>query len=109
MIRLEFKITPVRKRKLTILSKRVGCPLNWKRASGIAWNGQNVACLATDVSSILHDIAHYAMATKEARKAPAFGLGQGPDSMVNGEYKILYHYRVCQKIEEKASALGIYW
>lgn len=105
-----FEMNPVLKRKITILAKRVKCPLNWNRTPGYAWDGKDVGCAIMDSSTIIHDIAHYALATKESRKAIDFGLGFSPDTDVEkAEEKLIYNYHICGQIEAKASALGIYW
>lgn len=109
-VRMEFIVNPTIKRKITILAKRVKCPLNWNRTPGYAWDGKDVGCAVMDASTILHDIAHYALATKESRKAVDFGLGFSPDTDVrDAQEKLIYNYHICGQIEAKASALGIYW
>jgi hypothetical protein len=111
MSRKGFKVTPSIRKKINALAKRVGCPLNWRRACGIQWNGIDVACKNQDASNIIHDIAHYTMATKQARKSPDFGLGFGPDSIydLTVESKSIYRRSKCDAIERRASALGIHW
>lgn len=112
-IRKGFEINLSFKRKANKLAKLVGCSLNWKRVPGYAWDGKSVGCAQMDASNVVHEIAHYAVATKAARKTPDYGLGLGPDSKeghtVNGKYATLYGYKFCGEIEAKASALGIYW
>jgi hypothetical protein len=108
-----FEITLIRRRRIDDLAKKVGCPLNWNRAPGVQWNGKSVACKDQDASNIVHDIAHYAVATKKARKSLDYGLGAGPDTK-HGSYTYdamdpIYTYDECRAIERKASALGIYW
>ena len=106
-----FKVTPTIRKKINSLAKRVGCPLNWKRSCGIQWNGKDVACKGQDASNIIHDIAHYAVATTRARRYKDFGLGAGPDSSLKSGENIeeIYRFSKCSDIERKASALGIYW
>jgi hypothetical protein len=113
-----FKVTPKLKRKINTLAKRVGVALNWKRAPGLQWNGNDIACKGQDASNIIHDIAHYAVATPRARECWDFGLGPGPDTLIttwqlqNLERSIFpreHHGRICNEIESQASALGIHW
>jgi len=103
----DFKVTPELKRKINRLAKIVGVKLNWYRGCGIQWNGTTIACKGQDASNIIHDIAHFAVATKKERVALDFGLGPGPD--IYTEIKSLYGLPKCLKVEHKASALGIYW
>lgn len=97
------------KRKINALAQRVGVKLNWNRAPGLQWNTKDVACEGQTASDIIHDIAHYAIASRQERKTADFGLGPGPDSMYDKSPKTLYGNRKCNNIEGKASALGIYW
>jgi elongation factor P hydroxylase len=109
-VRKGFDIDPPLKRKINMLAKRVGCPLNWNRKPGYAWDGKDVGCAIMDASNLIHDIAHYALATKESRKSIDFGLGFSPDTDVTDAVeKLIYNYKICGQIEAKASALGIYW
>lgn len=112
MNRRQFKVTPSLRKKINTLAKKIGCPLNWRRKPGIQWDTKDVACKGQDASNIIHDIAHYAIATKKARKCLDYGLGAGPESSSDDKIIIieeLYNDIVCGKIEEKASALGIFW
>lgn len=113
-MRKAFKVTPSIRKKINTLAKCAGCPLNWRRAPGIQWNTKDVACKKQDASNIIHDIAHYVMATKKDRKTLDFGLGVGPDSEVDHFFETNifitnYSYSKSNKIEADASALGIYW
>lgn len=92
--------------------------MNWRRAPGIAWNTKDIACKGQNASNIIHDIAHYAVASLKERKHYDFGLGASPDtdySFVDvdddvwAKLRPLYNYQKCNKIETVASALGIYW
>lgn len=113
MARRGFEINLSSKRKINKLARLVGCPLNWKRKPGVSWNGKDVACIGLDASDIIHEIAHYAVATKAARKEYDYGLGYGPSTEANNEtyslIKEIYSPKKTQSIEERASALGIYW
>lgn len=115
-MRKGFEVTRSLRKKISDLAKRVRCPLNWRRAPGIQWDTKDVACKEQDASNIIHDIAHYAIATKKDRRTLDFGLGKGPDSISfskeigdNVKYEHNYVYADRSKIEAEASALGIYW
>jgi hypothetical protein len=108
-MRAGFKVTPSLHTKINKLAKAVGCPLNWRRKPGIQWNGKDSACKGEDASNIIHDIAHYALATDQERACPDFGLGPSPSSNSDEDIKAIYRDSKCDKIERQASALGIYW
>lgn len=120
-MRKKFKVTRTLRKKINALAAKVGCPLNWRRACGIQWNGEDVACKGEDASNIIHDIAHYALATKRERKLLDYGLGPSPSTDISmDDMDILYRDerkrnsfkvkgRSSSHIEERASALGIYW
>lgn len=110
-----FEITPIIRQLINAMAKKTGCHLNWHRAPGIQWNGKDVACKDQDASNIIHDIAHYVLATKKARKYFDYGLDAGPDTNYE-EFRsnkalarTIYSDAKCAAIEKKASALGIYW
>jgi len=108
--KIMFKVTPSIKLKITKLAQLVGVKLNWERSIGIQYNGKDIACKGQDASDIIHDIAHYAVASKKARRNLDYGLGPGPGSSDYDEAIIpIYKGKKCQSIEEEASALGIYW
>jgi hypothetical protein len=112
-MRKKFKVTRTLRKKINELANQVGCPLNWRRSCGIQWNGEDVACKGEDASNIIHDIAHYVLATKKERSYNDFGLGPSPSTKVPWNQWDQLYERVsigkANKIEEKASALGIYW
>jgi hypothetical protein len=57
-------------------------------------------------SSVIHDLAHWAVCTSAKRRAmPDFGLGGGPDSFVEAPEPMLG--KATQAEEERASLLGI--
>lgn len=111
-MRRGFKVTRKIRWEIQAIADAVGCKLDWNRKCGVQWNGSNVACKDQDASNILHDIAHYTVASPRERKCLDFGLGAGPDTE-NFDYGLaihrLYSRNKCNKIEERASALGIYW
>lgn len=111
-MRKGFKVTRGIRKKINTLAMAVGCPLNWHRACGMQWNTKDVACRGEDASDIIHDIAHYAIATKAAKKIFDYGLGPGPSSFSTKDHEYaesIYSSAKCDSIERKASALGIFW
>lgn len=75
------------------------------------WNGKTIATrewckrLRPD-ANIIHDIAHYIVASNTRRKLPEFGLGTSPDNSVREANQILSH-KGAQHEEEEVSLLGI--
>lgn len=57
---------------------------------------------AESVGSLVHEIAHYLVATPRERKRPNFLLGSGPDGGLGCR-----HISAAQRREEEASLLGI--
>jgi hypothetical protein len=109
-MRRGFKVTPTIRKKINTLAKAVGCTLNWHRGCGIAWNKKDIACKGEDASDIIHDIAHFAVSSKKEKNHFDFGLGTSPSTDdLYDEVKRIYSYSKCDKIEAKASALGIHW
>lgn len=101
------------KRKINLLAKNVGVKINWRKSlnnfgSTLQYDGKYIT--GDNFSNIIHDIAHFEVADKKARSLPDFGLGEGPDSYdFNGDCKRIYSEQKCDQIEERASALGIFW
>jgi hypothetical protein len=104
-----FFLDPKLKSKLNKIADGIGCKLNWKRKAfdSYQYNKIDIACYNQDASNILHDIAHFAVATKRARAEYDFGLGKGPDS--SQCIDAIYSETKVDKIEMNASALGIFW
>jgi hypothetical protein len=78
------------------------CLYNW---DGIALNG------ATEAYVILHDIAHFALASPERRRLIDFGLGPGPDTVDRdaAERAAVLSAVARDDDEAAASLLGIVW
>ena len=101
------------KRKVNILAKNVGAKINWRKSLKnfqflLQYDGQYIT--GDNFSNIIHDIAHFEIADKTARSLPDFGLGESPDSYdADSLCKKIYSDKICDDIERKASALGIYW
>lgn len=75
------------------------------------WNGKTIALFEADGSrrpdaNIVHDIAHYVVASVTRRKYPEFGLGDSPDNGPPSARQFLT-YENAQYEEEEASLLGI--
>ena len=77
---------------------------------GLTWDGRRVAT-RMEPSVIVHEVAHYQVATADRRRLADFGLGAGPESgdKARGEA----HRRVfgvdCDREEALASLLGVLW
>lgn len=102
------------KRKIKSLAKRTKCPLNWTRTPGdtFQWDGNDVACKKQKASNIIHDIAHFVIASREQRKIIDFGLGAGPDTGNQSEAnkaELKHRHISVDQQEVEASALGILW
>lgn len=97
------------KLRIQDLADKVGVRLDWERDpfDTIQWDGNSIACENQNDSNIIHDIAHYALASVRRRKLPDFGLGSGPDSKLRSKSVLSGKNR--DKEEELASALGIHW
>lgn len=104
-----FKVTSDLKIRINKLAALVGCKLNWNRSpsDSFQYDGIDIACKNQDVSNILHDIAHYVVASKKERVIEDFGLGEGPDS--GDSIERITSIRRTDMLEEQASALGITW
>jgi hypothetical protein len=78
------------------------CLFNW---DGTALNG------ATEAYVILHEIAHFALATPERRGLIDFGLGPGPDTIdrAAAERAAILSPLLREQDEAAASLLGIIW
>jgi len=78
------------------------CPYNW---DGMALNG------ATEAYVILHEVAHFALASPERRRLIDFGLGPGPDTIdrVSADSAAVLSPLAREEDEAAASLLGIVW
>jgi len=106
-------ITDVAKARLVVfrLFKRVRIPytLLKRPGEGFAWDGEKFNFKDVRVSDMVHHFAHYLIASKDQRRVPEFGLGDGFDTgarvlanraRMNG---LIYNEQ-----EEMASMLGIF-
>jgi len=78
------------------------CSYNW---DGVALNG------ATEAYVILHEVAHFALASPERRRLIDFGLGPGPDTLDRdaAESAAVLSLPAREGDEAAASLLGIVW
>ncbi len=78
------------------------CAFNW---DGAALNG------ATEAYVILHEIAHFVLASAERRRLVDFGLGPGPDTLdrETAERAVVLSPLARDADEAAASLLGILW
>src|SRR5712671_4345787 len=78
------------------------CSYNW---DGVALNG------ATEAYVILHEVAHFALASPERRRLIDFGLGPGPDTLDRdaAESAAVLSLPAREEDEAAASLLGIIW
>lgn len=106
------KLSEVVKPKIVEVARRAGVKLSVRNMNGkYTWNGKTIALLNRyDVtrsdSDILHDVAHYLIASKRRRKCPEFGLGSSPD-IGPPRADLLINHNSAQYEEEEASLLGI--
>lgn len=100
-------------RKIKEISEYVGSPIVHRDCKPYAYDGQTIALFdkkpdkIRPPSNLVHDIAHYLVASDERRRMPEFGLGESPDTM---SYRYLSSYIDLEKAnleEEMASMLGI--
>jgi hypothetical protein len=87
---------------IPIRPPEIACPFNW---DGAALNG------ASDAYVILHEIAHFALASPERRRLAEFGLGPGPDTIdrAAAERAAVVPLLAREEDEAMASLLGILW
>ncbi len=78
------------------------CAYNW---DGAALDG------ATEAYVILHEVAHFALAPRERRTLPDFGLGPGPDTRDRaGAERAARLPILAREVDEAAaSLLGVLW
>jgi hypothetical protein len=78
------------------------CSFNW---DGVALNG------ATEAYVILHEVAHFVLASPERRRLIDFGLGPGPDTLerMAADNAAVLPPLARDRDEAAASLLGIVW
>jgi hypothetical protein len=77
---------------------------------GLGWDGRALR-RATEAYVLLHEVAHYQLASPARRRLPDFGLGPGPESgdRSRAEHRAVLHGIAREREEAKASLLGIVW
>jgi hypothetical protein len=85
-------------------------PLDEPPAAAFSWDGSRVRT-ATEPAVLLHEVAHFQLASPARRALPDFGLGAGPES---GRVALADAARVVadgprEREEQAASLLGILW
>ncbi len=79
-------------------------------SSYFSWDG-SVLAVDTDISVVLHDIAHWQLASPSRRRLPDFGLGASPEtgySFIANKMRCIDNNLI--ELEECcASLLGIAW
>lgn len=91
------------KRRAIALVKKFGIQTR-KTLNDYQWDGKSL-WIGNNSSNILHDLAHYCVASKIRRNLPDFGLGAGQESVKSANKKI--GGEANSREEETASALGI--
>lgn len=78
--------------------------------SGLGWDGRALRA-GTEAYVLLHEIAHFQIATPARRRLADFGLGPGPESgdRATAERQAVLHGLAREHEEAKASLLGIVW
>lgn len=100
--------------KIWQLADHYGISLQWRsEGRSYSFDGRSIALLnkdggLRDVENIVHDIAHYIMASPSRRKYPEFGLGDSPDyGTKECARRVSLKFAVVE--EELASLLGIFF
>jgi len=71
----------------------------------INWTGSTANVKNMPAENVLHELAHWVIASKEERLLPDFGLGEGPDSKTRS--RAVLGSKQVDSVEGMASALGI--
>jgi len=98
-------------RQAVSLAEQVGmglCP--GPPQGGFGWDGRALR-RATEAYVLLHEVAHFQLASPARRRLPDFGLGPGPETGQRGlaERCARLHGVAREREEAKASLLGILW
>jgi hypothetical protein len=99
-------------RQIQQLARKLGIPISDRRIDGTyAFDGRSIAMRTYRgeirwTSDIVHDIAHYLVASKKRRLLPEFGLGLSPDGRAKSIVPVVTQ-GFAQREEERASILGI--
>ena len=98
----QVALTLARRLGMAIHPEGVECAFNW---DGTALNS------ATEAYVILHEVAHFLLASTERRRLVDFGLGPGPDTRNReaAEHAAVISPLAREEDEAAASLLGIIW
>ncbi|HLY57256.1 MAG TPA: hypothetical protein VKS60_16955 [Stellaceae bacterium] len=101
----------IRHRDAVALTNRFGmAPLDEPPERGFSWDGARVRTV-TEPAVLIHEVAHYQLASPARRQLPDFGLGAGPETGCVAEAdrsRVLGD--AAREIEEQmASLLGVLW
>lgn len=79
-------------------------------SEAFSWDGLAVRT-KTETAVLLHEIAHWQVATPQRRVLPDFGLGAGPETghIREADAAICVDYATKEEEEDLASLLGILW
>ena len=108
-MRSALKVLFNKNRRITKLAKALGIKLSSRRPrDSYMWDGRSIATGGQSVTDVLHDIAHWLIASPERRKVVDFGLGPGPESGLREEaYEARIRSNDSAEEEICASLLGI--
>ena len=99
------------RRQALKLAERFGMPVHAPGTRpGFNWDGAALDG-ATEAYVILHEVAHFALASPERRRLIDFGLGPGPDTIdrVSADSAAVLSPLAREEDEAAASLLGIVW
>jgi hypothetical protein len=94
------------------LTERFGmAPLNEAPAAAFSWDGSHVRSSCTEPSVLIHEVAHYQLASPTRRALPDFGLGAGPETgrIADADAARCLGDTEREAEEQMASLLGILW
>lgn len=90
------------------LAKYFSIPINEENVSDHNWDGKAIYLENLyDYSHLIHEIAHWLVASKKRRKLPEFGLGDPNGFGITGDNLLILTFKKAQAEEERASAIGI--
>jgi hypothetical protein len=100
--------------KIQQLADHYGVELSWRsEGDNYSYDGKTVALLdwqgkPRTEANVIHDIAHWVMASPTRRSYPEFGLGPSPDT---GTLRVATRVSDSYSTDEecRSSILGVYW
>lgn len=95
------------RRKAFAWAKQLGVPLNPRRCgrASYGYDGKDIAARRLEPMELLHEMAHWLVASPERRKLPDFGLGLGPFSGLRADPVV--PQLLSEEEEWRASVLGV--